>query len=149
MGADRFTSESWLMDQEQRAVPDWAAIRYAYEDGSETVMALCQRFGITRWQLERRQRTEGWPGRRPSRQQRYRAALAGLFQVLEQQVARMAAGEKLGDRETQQLGDLIKNYEKMTSFDTEATKTEAAPPPRDIAELRSKLAKRIDQFRRR
>ena len=55
----------------------------------------------------------------------------------------------MGDKEAQQLTELIKNFDKITTIASEETKVDAPPQKRDMRDLREKLAKRIDQFNRR
>lgn len=77
--------------------------------------------------------------------------MARLFAVLEKQVAKLAnaSGDTLGDKEAQQLTELIKNFDKMTSMASDEVKADIAPQKRDMRDLRDKLAKRIDQYKRR
>ena len=130
---------------------DWPAIRRAYEERTETLKQMCDRFGVTKGQLEHRQKKERWPSRRSTMKDRHSSTLARLFGVLEKQVAKLANAhdDKLGDKEAQQLTELVKNFEKLSTIAGEETKAEAPPERYDMKTLRDKLAKRIDQFKRR
>jgi hypothetical protein len=44
---------------------DWAEVRLAYELSADTVASIEKRFGLTRYQLSRRRRAEGWTTRPP------------------------------------------------------------------------------------
>ena len=130
---------------------DWAAVRRAYEQGDETIKQICERFGVSKGGFEHRFKAERWISRRATRKHRRGSTLERLFAVLETQVTKLAntSGETLGDKEAQQLTELIKNFDKITTIASEETKVDAPPQKRDMRDLREKLAKRIDQFNRR
>jgi len=130
---------------------DWAAIRHAYETSNETLVQICQRFGVTKGALEYRYRKQRWISRRASLASRQDSTMARLFAVLEKQVTKLAnaGGDTLGDKEAQQLTELIKNFDKMASMASDEGKADISPQKRDMRDLRDKLAKRIDQYKRR
>lgn len=130
---------------------DWVGIRRAYEQSNETLVQICQRFGITKGVLEYRYRKEGWISRRSSLAYRQDTTKARLFAVLDKQVSKLAnaGGDTLGDKEAQQLTELIKNFDKMASMAGNEVKADVMPQKRDMRDLRDKLAKRIDQYKRR
>ncbi|WP_240232892.1 hypothetical protein [Devosia lacusdianchii] len=130
---------------------DWVAIRRAYEHGEETIREICVRFGVTKGSLENRYRKERWISRLANKANRQRSTLGRLFAVLERQVTKLAntSGETLGDKEAQQLTELIKNFDKISTIANEETKVDAPREKRDMRDIRDKLAKRIDQFNRR
>ncbi len=130
---------------------DWVEIRRVYEESTETLKLICERFGITKGQLEYRQNKEHWRARRQTLQDRQNSTLARLFVVLEQQVEKLARADNatLGDKEAQQLSELIRACEKLSTLARVDTKDETSPPRRDIKELRAKLVKRLEQFNRR
>lgn len=130
---------------------DWAAVRRAYEQSNETLKQICDRFGVTKGQLEHRQKKERWPSRRSTHRERQDSTLERLLSVLEKQVTKLAnaSGETLGDKEAQQLTELTKNFEKLAHLASDEAKAELPPQRRDIKDIRAKLAKRIEQFKRR
>ncbi|MHA6691531.1 hypothetical protein [Devosia sp. A449] len=130
---------------------DWVEIRRAYEQSIETLVQICLRFGITKGALEYRCRKERWISRQASLAKRKDSTMARLFAVLEKQVTKLgnASGDTLGDKEAQQLTELIKNFDKMASMAGNEVKAEMVPQKRDMRDLRDKLAKRIDQYKRR
>ena len=140
---------SHWMDETQ--APDWAAIRHAYEHSDDTLKTICERFGVTKGQLEHRQKRQHWPSRRSTLKDRQTATFDKIFGVLEQQVGKLASatGATLGDKETQQLADIIKNFEKMAHLSGHDSKDEAPRPRRDMDDLRAKLATRLEQRSRR
>ena len=140
-----------MADPDTDDTRDWVAIRRAYEKGEPTIKKICEIYGVSKSALESRYRTHNWLSRRLVKADRSGSIRTRLFAVLEQQVAKLAnaGGETLGDKEAQQLNDLIKSFDKMTSLAAEEIKVEAPPQQSDMRELREKLIKRIDQFKRR
>jgi len=134
----------------ERHQADWVVIRHAYETNDGTIAAICARFGVTKSQLERRYRKERWVSRQAKLVDRRGSTRERLFSVLERQVSKLAneAGTTLGEKEAQQLTELIKNFDKLASMEAAAT-TGGPAQKKDMADLRDKLAKRIDQFKRR
>ena len=132
----------------ERHQADWVVIRHASNVG--TISAICARFGVTKSQLERRYRKERWVSRQAKLVDRRGSTRERLFSVLERQVSKLAneAGTTLGEKEAQQLTELIKNFDKLASMEAAAT-TGGPAQKKDMADLRDKLAKRIDQFKRR
>jgi hypothetical protein len=140
------------MDEEaQRQQVDWAAIRRAYELTDETIKDICLRFGVTKSVFENRWRKERWLSRQAANRNRHGATRDRLFAVLERQVAKLAneAGARLGDKEAQQLTELVKNFDKLSGAKDEVPDNGGPSQQKDMRDLRDKLAKRIDQFKRR
>ncbi|MBU1307666.1 MAG: hypothetical protein KKF33_19350 [Alphaproteobacteria bacterium] len=133
---------------------DWVAIRRAYELTDEPVRLIRERFGVTKAALEHRRSRGRWVGRRLRKVGRGGTALDWLFAVLVRQIVKLANadGDTLGDKEAQQLNDLIKAADKMITMagaTTAEDKADKPRPPRDPEALREKLVKRIEQFHRR
>lgn len=135
-----------MTEAETDGTPDWVAIRRDYDAGGDTITDICERHGITRSTLQYRQRREHWPLRGSRHGTRQGTRIERLFAVLDKQLSKLADA-RLGDKEAQQLSELIKNFDKMTTM--AESKDEAPPHQRDIKDIRDKLAKRIDQFKRR
>jgi transposase-like protein len=138
-------------EQTQRQQIDWAAIRRAYELTDETIKDICQRFGITKSVFEGRWRKERWLSRQAANRDRHSSTRDRLFAVLERQVAKLAneSGETLGDKEAQQLTELVKNFDKLGSTRSDVPEDGGPAQKKDMRDLRDKLAKRLEQFDRR
>jgi transposase-like protein len=138
-------------EQTQRQQIDWAAIRRAYELTDETIKDICQRFGITKSVFEGRWRKERWLSRQAANRDRHSSTRDRLFAVLERQVAKLAneSGETLGDKEAQQLTELVKNFDKLGSTRSDVPECGGPAQKKDMRDLRDKLAKRLEQFDRR
>jgi hypothetical protein len=138
-------------EQRQTGQVDWAAIRRAYELTDETIKDICQRFGITKSVFEGRWRKERWLSRQAANRDRYSSTRDRLFAVLERQVAKLAneSGATLGDKEAQQLTELVKNFDKLGNTRNDVPENGGPSEQKDMRDLRDKLAKRIDQFKRR
>lgn len=130
---------------------DWASIRHAYERSELTIKQICERFGVTKGSLENRYRKDRWISRRSDIAGRRRSTLSRLFAVLEAQVTKLANadGETLGDKEANQLTEIIKNFDKLSGMENADTNNGGPAVKKDMRDLRDKLAKRIDQFKRR
>jgi hypothetical protein len=140
------------MDEEaRRRQVDWAAVRCAYELTDETIKSICERFGVTKSAFEHRWQKERWLSRRAANMDRYSTTRDRLFAVLERQVAKLAneSGTKLADKEAQQLTELVKNFDKLGSTRSDVPDDGGPSQQKDMRDLRDKLAKRIDQFKRR
>ena len=140
-----------MNEQRQTGQVDWAAIRRAYELTDETIKDICLRFGITKSVFEGRWRKERWLSRQAANRDRYSSTRDRLFAVLERQVAKLAneSGPTLGDKEAQQLTELVKNFDKLGNSRSDVPDNGGPSEQKDMRDLRDKLAKRIDQFKRR
>lgn len=140
-----------MNEQRQTGQVDWAAIRRAYELTDETIKDICLRFGITKSVFEGRWRKERWLSRQAANRDRYSSTRDRLFAVLERQVAKLAneSGATLGDKEAQQLTELVKNFDKLGNSRSDVPDNGGPSEQKDMRDLRDKLAKRIDQFKRR
>jgi hypothetical protein len=140
------------MDEKaQRQQVDWAAIRRAYELTDETIKDICLRFGVTKGAFENRWRRERWFSRQAANRNRHGSTRDRLFAVLERQVAKLAneAGTTLGDKEAQQLTELVKTFDKLSTAKDDIPQDGGPSQQKDMRDLRDKLAKRIDQYKRR
>jgi AcrR family transcriptional regulator len=138
-------------EQAKRPQVDWAAVRRAYELGDETIKDICARFGVSKGGFEYRWRKERWLSRQDANVDRHLSTRDRLFAVLERQVAKLAneTGTTLGDKEAQQLTELVKNFDKLSSTKDDIPENGGPSQTKDMRDLRDKLAKRIDQFNRR
>lgn len=78
---------------------DWPAARKAYEETSEPVAAILERFGIRRWQFRVEQRRGGWRIRKAGRVDGTTDRSA-MVRELDRKLLSLTTGlaEKLGDR---------------------------------------------------
>lgn len=138
-------------EQAKRPQVDWAAIRRAYELTDETIKDICLRFGVTKGAFENRWRRERWFSRQAANRDRHGSTRDRLFAVLERQVAKLAneAGTTLGDKEAQQLTELVKTFDKLSTAKDDIPEDGGPSQQKDMRDLRDKLAKRIDQYKRR
>jgi transposase-like protein len=138
------------MDEEARQQDvDWAAVRRAYELTNETIKDICQRFGVTKSAFESRWRKESWLSRQAANRDRHSSTRDRLYALLERQVSKLAnaSGTTLGDKEAQQLTELVKNFDKLSASD--AVPDNGGPMQDDIREIRRKLVQRFVQYDRR
>ena len=130
---------------------DWDAVRADYEGFRGTIAEICVRYGISKSALEYRQHGGNWVSRRPKTSVGRSTLIARMFKVLERQVAQLENEKMTGsDKEVTVLGNLTRTLDKLIEIDT-ARRPQAAntPQAKDMAELRTKLAERIDQLKQR
>ena len=149
----------------------WDQVRIAYETSRETIAQLAWRFGVSTGAIQYRSRKEGWLPRRilqreaGSGQQHF--LIRRLYRTIDQKLAqleeRMSNDEdnlSIADheRETRALGQLIRNFEKVSGLETEqsggdGTKpggksdSDISGPVNDPERLRNELAERILRLR--
>lgn len=130
---------------------DWAAIRHAYEHGDGSLAQIRARFGVTKGSMEYRARRDRWIPRQATQANSRSALLARMFKVLDGQVQKLErrADDLLSDKEATQLGEMARAMEKMVAIEAaDATKGDPVVK-KDMRDIRDKLAKRIDEFKRR
>lgn len=130
---------------------DWAAIRHAYEHGEGTLREIRARFGVTRGSMEHRARRDRWIPRQATQANSRSTLLARMFKVLDGQVQKLEkrVDAELSDKEAGQLGEMVKTMEKMVAIEAADTTKSNPVAKKDMRDLRDKLAKRIDEFKRR
>jgi transposase-like protein len=140
-----------MTEPKTNITPDWAAIRHAYEQGDDSIRDICSQFGVSKGQLEYHNRRDHWTPRQPRDSDRREATRMRLFALLERQVVKLAnaPSDTLGDKEAQQLTELVKTFDKMANMADAESKVEIVPQRRTEAELRERLVKRIVQYGRR
>lgn len=129
-------------------VPNWSAIREEYEGRLFLPQVICERHGVTPAQLRHRRQTEGWLSIR-ARIVRQDELVSRMMKVLDRQVRLLeAAVSEPIEKQAKVLASMVGTLDKL--IDLGAAKRNVEPPTRkDMADLREKLAKRLDQFKRR
>jgi hypothetical protein len=126
----------------------WDDVRAEYEERLFVPAVICKRHGITVAQLRYRREVEGWLSAR-ARIPRKDDMVAQMLKVLDKQLKRLeiAVDEPI-DKQANVLGTHVKTLEKLIEMG--AAKPNSEPASRkNIEDLRSKLAKRIEQFQNR
>lgn len=138
-------------EQAPRPPVDWAAVKRAYELGDGTIKDICGRFGVTKSAFEHRFQKENWLSRQAANRSRHTSTKDRLFALLERQVSKLAneTSDTLTDKEAKQLTELVKSFGALSSVKDEAADNGGPAQKKDMRDLRDKLAKRIDQFKRR
>jgi hypothetical protein len=131
----------------QRRQVDWAAVRIAYEARDSTEAEIRALFDITENQLRYRREKENWT-KRSARKVERGALIMAMMRVLARQIA-LLEKQMNGpiDKQATLLGTMAKTLEKLMELE----KSDAAqrPAQKDLTDLRSKVAKRIEQLTRR
>jgi len=149
----------------QRAVetPDqiarWRRIQTAYEAGELSVTEIATSFGVSRSRLLWRAKRDLWKRRNRTQTGADRATIIRrLFRVLEMQVMHLEAEmddmnrneTRSGEREIELLGKLAANVDKLIKLETATARPEKEDgyTDQELAEMRDKLARRLDQLKR-
>lgn len=136
---------------------DWEAGRIAYETSPETTLeSIAASLGISRRKLSWHAERAGWLMRDGRRSIGRPLIIARMLRVLERQLVDLENGmtelhrntTRSGEKEVALLGKLAGNLEKLMAIEKLATggKTDKRQS-KDMAALRNKLAKRIEQLR--
>jgi hypothetical protein len=126
----------------------WDDVRAEYEGRQFVPAVICKRHGITLAQLRYRREVEGWLSAR-ARIVRHDDLVARMLKVLDKQIRRleMAMDEPI-DKQANVLSTQVKTLEKLIEMGAAGPNAEPASK-KDEEDLRNKLAKRIEQFRKR
>jgi len=147
----RFFSETVMRTSEPTAetgAVNWAVIRQEYESRSFLPAMICKRHGITPYQLRYRRQSEGWLSCR-ARIVTKADLVARMLKVFDKQIRNLeAAVNEPIDKQANVLSTMTKTLDKLIEMG--AAERDVEPPSRkDMADLRDKLAKRLDQFKQR
>jgi hypothetical protein len=150
----------------------WAEVRRAYIETSESVRSITARYGISRWSLHDRIKAEGWPQRRAHRGAPAKRSFAAttievrrrlirrLFRILESKLELMEqrmqtqledpekanlvpAGER--ERDARAVATLVRSLDKVTEIAADLDNTSGGKPNSVDAD---ELFAEADRFRR-
>lgn len=129
---------------------DWAAIRGDYENSKLTVDAIMEKFGVSRTRLYAVAQEEAWTPRQYFDRSGRRGVIARMRRVLERQLTFMEAEmDGSSDKEVALLGNMVKTLEKLIELDAKDKQKEPGKQQsREMADLRKKLAARIDRLKK-
>ncbi len=147
----------------------WEDVRLAYEHTDEPVRDLARRFDVSRRQLHRRARADGWAlrnDRGPVALQPPAVVIERLYRTIDLKLAQMEARIMTDDdmsvadheRETRALGQLIRNFEKVTGLEGDQrgaqrqgrdgkSDRDSAADTLDPHQLREQIAERVLRLR--
>jgi hypothetical protein len=137
----------------------WREVQQAYEATEQPVSAVALSFGITRAALLWRAKRDGWKRRYRVGRSEPPTIIRRLFRLLEMQVlhlemeldAMSKTQTRSGEREIELLGRLAANLEKLTKLETAQARPDKDEiyTDQEVAQMRNKLAKRLDQLKQR
>jgi transposase-like protein len=127
---------------------DWAAIQRAYETGQLSIQAICRHYNIPKSTLYTAVHQRGWTMRKALPPAGRGALIDRLFRVLDRQITTLETTmTKNGDKEVSLLGNLAKTLEKLIEIEDRERKGRKTPQnSREMAELQSRIAQRIDRI---
>ena len=132
---------------------DWVRIRDVYEhDHATSCRAICETFGTTKFKLQKHVVDEGWTPRRKVKEKQVSRAklIRRMLQALDREMTRIEASDDPADRKVSALAIMSRTLAKL--LQTEAsrrhgqTEKSKAPASAELALLREKIAKRIEQL---
>lgn len=129
--------------------PDWEAVRAAVEIGDMTRMAICRAFRISRGELARRIKANKWDAPERDAAQDRSLLLDGLFWALERQIERLGEAAMTDAlKEAAVLQRLAKTLDDLMRLEDRnfGSVPRSARQTREMAELRQKIARRIDEL---
>lgn len=135
---------------EEETELDWAAIRAEYENTKLTVETIMDKHGVSRTRLYAMAQAEEWTPRQSFDRSGRRGVIARMRRVLERQLTFMEAEmDGSSDKEVALLGNMVKTLEKLIELDAKDKQKEPSKQQsREMAQLRQKLAARIDQLKK-
>lgn len=128
---------------------DWAAVRRDVEADDMTHNAICRKHRISRGELLRRIRENRWAVIERDDLATRRTIIDGLFWALERQVEHLGEVELStdGSKEAVVLNKLAATLEQLLEIDGKATGRTMSPrESREMQELRTKIARRLDEL---
>jgi hypothetical protein len=127
---------------------DWAAVRIDYEGRALTLVQIEAKYGVTRHEINKHRRDEGWTPRRDTVATR-QEIMARVYRILDKQTRKMEAAL---DKEASvygmnDLASVTRTLEKLIALNKSETRRKNNPPESAVMKrLREKLADRIEQL---
>jgi hypothetical protein len=132
-----------------KTVAEWEIIRPHYEDGKDTVVELCRRFGTTKSSLRNASIVFRWRLRRPRRIDRT-DIIERLFRLLDTHILEMETKmEGAGRGEAAVLGRLVNTLDRLIEIQDAESKRRHPKSTRQISDIKAKLIERIENLKRR
>lgn len=133
-------------ERQDRPEVDWAGVQIEFEKHSLTNKAICERFGITPMQLRYRREQFGWVSYRERRIDRP-ALISRMLKIFDKHLRKLESSNMSNvDNEVKLLAIATKTLEKI--IEIRDGEQPAADEKADMADLRDKLAERIDQLKK-
>jgi len=127
----------------------WEVVRLQVKAGEMTRQRICAEHGITMQRLARRIRENKWDVDEDATEQDRRIIIGEMFLAAERQVLHLLEVEmsETGEREGVLLGRLATTLDRLISLDIRVTGKKPTPrQSKEMTELRTKIAKRLDEL---
>jgi hypothetical protein len=130
---------------------DMVALKADYHTVGMTMVAITIKYNISMRTLNLIRKFEGWQMRHDRAGGSRRRLIGRLFTLLEGQIAKLERKMKTStDIDGGLIGNLVRDLDKLVSLEkAETPPPEAKREPRDMAEKRKKIARRIDELLQR
>jgi len=128
---------------------DWERVRLEVKLGERTRNAICGEFGITMKRLAERIRINKWDVPEDVTGPDFALVVTQLFFALERQVRHLTKVEMTGsgEREVATLQRLTATLDRLIALDRQVTgRKPERRESKDMKELRTRIAKRLDEL---
>lgn len=127
--------------------PDWGIIRAEYEGRQFIPAMICQRHGITPAQLRYRREKEDWLSLKAHPPSRI-GLVTRMLRVLDGQIRELEEARDMPiEKRAKMLAEQVKTMDKLIEMGA-AERNVEPPSSKDMADLRAKLVKRLEQSAR-
>lgn len=129
--------------------PDfWKAVQADYFDKRVSIVALCEKHGLTQGEFNHHREQANWQRRYATKVSRAQL-IVRLFALLEQHIVQLENEMKTGgDKEISVLNRLVGTLGKLMEIEDAAPTTRKPRQRKDIDDIRGKLIRRIEDLKR-
>lgn len=128
---------------------DWDKVRLDVKVAELTRNQICAKYHITTKRLANRIRENKWDVEEDATVHDRKIIIENLFLAVERQVGHLLEGQMSdsGERESALLGRLVTTLDRLISVDARVTgKKPTQRQSKEMTELRTKIAKRLDEL---
>ncbi|MDB5541083.1 MAG: hypothetical protein JWQ89_2810 [Devosia sp.] len=130
--------------------PDWRPIQAAYQDTTESLDGLAERFGVSRSAISWRARRHGWVMRNRPAGTSGPSLINRIYRLLERQLVQMERAEgTMSEKDAATLVRMATAVDRLIEAESKAPRK----PPRNAAhestemqEIRKTIARRLEQL---
>ncbi len=129
---------------------NWELVRLQVKAGEMTRQRICAAHGITMQRLARRIRENKWDVDEDAADHDRKIILGELFLATEKQILHLLDVDMstTGERESMLLGRLATTLDRLIELDIKVTGKKPTPrQSKEMAELRAKIVKRLDEIK--
>lgn len=129
---------------------DWNEIRIAYEETTETLPKMAERFGVAKSSISQHVRTDGWLRRNKAVVVDARALIRRMYRLVERVLVRMErAGEPMNEKDAGVLTRMAATLDRLMEIEArspEPPKRGAVKETAEMQQIRKTIARRLEQL---